>query len=543
MEQFRSEIARFSRDPIVRICAVINNLVFGLEPDLDVTAHALFALQIAGPRSQYLQTIRRLYPSRLILHRHQLLLVAKEALLNCPEQGKLPSPGDDLLRIFLMASDHTNYKTSNRTDSIAERSKDDDEVVRLIGEFFLSLQASRFNSYLPRLVRPLLILSHICEPSDPFDLSALFERATGLSLKQYFSLVFATGPAKATQHSVEAFAQNPDVLGVQKAWFVGSKITESQAQAFLRDVSLTPVEFADFASTLSKGPNDFTVFKERPMIQLGDRYYAIDLYFLAEKNEASLFWRINDSLGKVEREKFHSFWGYLFQRYVDWVMNQSVDGRRNQFVSTVHYQDEPNREVCDGLVICKDGVVLLEDKGGMFTAAAKYGGDVQKLKIEIEEKLVHPKGVAQLARAVINLFGPEARRVRGLDLSLVPKVVPLLIVRDEAGGAFMLNAYLNKRFQQMIQGYRFSAIVTPLFCISADDFERVSGYLKDKALTEILEGRYRPDKELRSSFGLVENRALRDWRTRVPPVIRQGLDELKHLSNEILFGDPNFGDS
>jgi len=81
--------------------------------------------------------------------------------------------------------------------------------------------------------------------------------------------------------------------------------------------------------------------------------------------------------------------------------------------------------------------------------------------------------------------------------------------------------------------------VTPLFCISVDHLEVVAEVLKQKAMTGILEARYRPDKELKSSFILVDNSALKGARHEVPAMLRTGLDELQALTSKTLFGLPS----
>jgi len=126
-----------------------------------------------------------------------------------------------------------------------------------------------------------------------------------------------------------------------------------------------------------------------------------------------------------------------------------INEKRNKFQASPHYEDEVNDQVCDGVINCRDGIVLLEYKGTTFTAEAKYGGDVDLLRDEVERKLVEPKGVKQLARAITNLYGPEARKILGSKFSLPPRVFPLLVVRDDIASAFMLNTYLNKRFNSM----------------------------------------------------------------------------------------------
>ena len=148
----------------------------------------------------------------------------------------------------------------------------------------------------------------------------------------------------------------------------------------------------------------------------------------------------------------------------------------------------------------------------MFTANAKYGGDLAALKEEIHKKLIGQeggdrKGVRQLAHGISNVF-QHGQCLRDIDLSSITKVYPLLITRDEIGSAFYLARYLNEAFREALDRGKTRATLAPVFCMSVDHLEAFAGALSKVALSEILHARYRQDRKLEMPFWLPNNEAL-----------------------------------
>jgi hypothetical protein len=132
------------------------------------------------------------------------------------------------------------------------------------------------------------------------------------------------------------------------------------------------------------------------------------------------------------------------------------------------------------------------------------------LKKEIEEKFIHTDerevGIGQLARRIEQAFNRKLpRRIEGLDLSGVGKVFPVLVTRDDIGAALVMNAYLAFRFRELFHRKAVSVTVTPPFSLSAQDVEMICGYLKEASFADLLEERYRNDRNLLSTFWAVDN--------------------------------------
>jgi hypothetical protein len=58
------------------------------------------------------------------------------------------------------------------------------------------------------------------------------------------------------------------------------------------------------------------------------------------------------------------------------------------FIPDPHVIDTPSEQLCDGLLIEGDALIVMEYKVSMFTTRAKYSGDHLRLRDEIAKKLV-----------------------------------------------------------------------------------------------------------------------------------------------------------
>ncbi len=369
----------------------------------------------------------------------------------------------------------------------------------------------------------------------PFDLRHLFAQATGFEVEDYFGLLFCT-LTKCLQFNLDNLLRNPEMFALDSGFLAATKFSREQIECFLSDVSASSDDYRAALQRLNRGLFDFTCFKDRPLLRQGSKVYPIDSHFLGARCESALYWKVYDGLSGKDKEKFQAFWGDLFQRYINWLLAQSVDGKLNNFVPAPKFLGA-NEEICDALVLCGNSAVLLEHKGGLFAASAKYDGAPEVLRSDIEKKFVGTqdkrKGVLQLVHSIETLFSGPGRGIADLDISRVSKVYPVLVIHDDIGGAWCLNAYLNARFKTLLKNRstRFAnstgskLIVTPLFCISADHLEVIAGRLRAKALSEILETRYRRENALNLLFLLVENPSLGEDAFRIPEFLRKEMGE------------------
>src|ERR1019366_2632492 len=87
MEEFRSSLSQFSRDPLVYLCSAINAILRcwqGGAPNVVAHAHLVRNFFQPGEAERLIQGSQSKQDPHFVFHRQQLLFVAKEAILHCP---------------------------------------------------------------------------------------------------------------------------------------------------------------------------------------------------------------------------------------------------------------------------------------------------------------------------------------------------------------------------------------------------------------------------------------------------------------------------
>jgi hypothetical protein len=534
-EEFQRELAKYRREDIVRFCIFSNNAIYGLGPDPSMTAHDE-VVRNACPHEMLPVAVAAKLRTRPLFERQHILFVAKRAFQICTADGAPLLQGWSLARLFLMANDQ------NIDHAVNQLRIEKKDTLSLLGNFIPVVEANRLFPFQFKFTRPLLILNKIFpayKDSPWYDLRKLFVEATGMAPEDYFGLIFAAFTA-CSRFKFEDILRSPDSLGITPDFIIAPKIPRSEVERFLNDISSDADEYQVALKTFDRGLFDFTVFKDKPMFRMGDRVYPIDLHFLGARCESALYWKCLERLSGKDKDDFRSFWGGLFQKYINWVLSQGVDGNRNKFMAGPTFE-KSMEEIADGVVVCGSSAVLMEYKGGLFAASAKYDGDLESLKTDLEKKFVRTsksrKGVLQLINSIEKIF-PAKRPVDGVDFSQVTKIYPVLVIHDDIGGAWMMNTYLNEifkalsggKFQHLRNANGSKVTVTPLFCITADHLEIISESLDEHRFVDILDARYRADKQLRMAFLTGGNSVMGDKALRIPQFFN---DEMRAFTDQL----------
>ena len=108
-----------------------------------------------------------------------------------------------------------------------------------------------------------------------------------------------------------------------------------------------------------------------------------DVIYAIEKLESGPYWRVN-FINKATGDKLRRFWDTIFETY----LNDLIKAFAEKFIADPRLADSPNEQLCDGILIEGDALVVMEYKACMFTAEAKYSGNHVMLRDEITKKLV-----------------------------------------------------------------------------------------------------------------------------------------------------------
>ena len=467
-------------------------------------------------RGDWYKLAMRMEEAELVFHRRQLLLLMKLAVEHCPEIGQ------DLMRarrgifgtMLLMASDQLHYGLYPFPG--ADEGDEYEKISRVTAELLPVNEYSGFRIE-SKLTRAHMLMTRYAQAlrahPDFIDIPAEFEKLTGISFTDYEALTFGLMTRTTVMVTLEALRANAWIAGVRPENFYTTAIPQATIHAFLKEFSGTPTGLlADIqkarADGRDYGANDFTVFRKKPLIELAYGYLPADVIFAIEKFESGPYWKIND-INAATGNKLRRFWGAVFENYVNDLFNAGIaESSGLAFMPDPRLIDRPSEQLCDGLLVEGDALVLMEYKSSMFTARAKYSGDHVRLRDEISKKLVRDsaerkkKGVEQLATAIETLFADSKKQVvKGLDVSSIKRVYPLLITLDDVGSSLLISKMLNFSFDAVFKrGTVTGADVKPLLCTDIESIEVVIPYFSMKPLSGILQEWLDNDPQLLQSL-------------------------------------------
>jgi hypothetical protein len=328
-----------------------------------------------------------------------------------------------------------------------------------------------------------------------FDLEAEFQKLFPFPIITYAEFIasFATHAVLERQNQTR---DKPIDATLRKGWFKKTNIPEGTIRQMFETVSFSLDNMPNLKDTLGYG--DFEFLKDRPYFLFNGEMHMLDYEFALGKLESAVIWRVLRNLPDNKKDPWLSYWGLIFEEYVTWMFETYAHPALHNLHPNPRYLNSTD-QICDQIVICGHTAVLIEAKLATCTAADRYSGDYEKVKDYLEVKLVKDKGVKQLLSAV------ERLGASGVDvpdyLKGINKIIPVIITRDDFGGCWGVNAYLNKRFKdQLNKKSHRRIVVTPLVSTNISCLERMMWVLQEKALADVMEERIKTDRTLRQPF-------------------------------------------
>jgi hypothetical protein len=487
LEEFRTRLKALPKLRLVMTCGVLNALLRPKDGEpVDISAHdGIVSAFLPKKLADILRNHAKGILPRVVFSRQGLLFVAKEAFLHASEDETLPLENATLGEIFLMANDFMHFENLGASKETL------DQFVKATIHM-IPVQEAGSDRVRHKMLRSFQMtsatsLNRFRNEAFFFDIPKLFEESVGIPLSVFYALAVGALSRFAIFNPID-FVKQPQSYVLNGGWFASTKISPDNITNFLKYVSEEATEFKSHL-TPSGGPSDFTAFRSKPLLKIADGLHLIDLWFLAEKYESGPFWSIFSSLSAEDKPRFFSFWGLLFETYMSNILTSACDGKKNVLHVAPKFSSS-GEEVCDAIVICGKNAIFIEMKGGTFTAKSKYGGSVAVLRKELEAKLIRSEdreqAVHQLARNIFRAFGRHKEDIEGLNVQRISTIYPLVITRDDIGAMVGVNAFLDYCFREVVRRDELSVAVAPLICMSSENAEAVSAYLKETPLAAIL---------------------------------------------------------
>ena len=502
MDELITAISRYERISLLWVCAeIVARLQLWARPALQNRANYLDYLWNLFHPLLSLRLLRGTLstsPVRLVFHRRQIGLVAKLALKH--GEGKLDARlhRQHLGVLFLMANDNLHHDLL--LTSPAHDTDQRDTYLRMVTEMLAVYEGSS-PEVATMLTRGHLMLTRyspeLADAADYVDVAGLFQVKTGLSVPELEALIFATH-SRFSQELSRNLVHQPGLLPLKREDFLTTAVPIDKVNAFLNFVSVAPDVLAAEIAQTDNGANDATAFRKYAMVAFAephsspgnvDRYLMIDNMSFLERALSGPYWTANET----QSQNLRTFWGAVFEKYVNELLSRACAGTKAQYIPDPRPDDNPNIQICDGLLVTEDSVVLIESKANMFRADSKYRGDRARLLQEVEKKWVHnekgsKKGVEQLSAAVRLLFddGNPETIFRAVEWSKVKNVYLCLVTLDTLGGTIGMSALLNTFLPDTLDLSRYpNGFISLLRCLDIASLERATAYFDTLTLPEI----------------------------------------------------------
>ena len=441
LEELVSEIRQFSLSSLLWTCAVVvtgAQLCDRSDPPLDVYARLLNLFFPRTLATRFQIGFWSKDPRREVFHRRQILLIAKLGILHCEPNGiDLRRSGERFGSILLKANDQFHHGLLPRPD---ENLPEKERFSRIIAELIAVTEYGKPN-IAHQLGRNQLLLNQYVNrqsaDADFVDVAREFEEYAGITTEENTAMLFGLH-ARFGRNLAETIKTDPGALPFSIQTFSQTPISIAKRSRFIDTVSGTPALMRRELLRRDYGPNDFTIFRKFPAVEqwfnphlksfwIG--HLLLDNHMLMEKQIAGPYW----CAFRRHEERFTRFWGRVFESYISDLLANACADTPARFIPDVRNPDNPNEQICDGLVVDGTELVVIETKAALFRANAKYSGDHRLLADEIDSKLVREretgqkKAAVQLADAAAKLLDPDTLPRLGIDLHGLSRIYPLVV--------------------------------------------------------------------------------------------------------------------
>jgi hypothetical protein len=424
-EDLRAILARYKRNEVIGFLGKLNCLLGTWKNEPDKNLDERLANYILSKHRDRLQRLRQGPTVRIVFSRLTLLYLIKQACFACPDDGpNLVSDAgkNDIGTCCLMANDLV----------LTLASSSDDSTVKRLASLLPFSDYMPMDHYPMEIARTEMILGDILpslkERSDYLDLSRLFEDHFSFAAGTFCQLIFACA-SKSLQVTPEKLQSAPDALIIRDTFFHKSAIPARTVEKFFAKVTITETQFAKLVNEAATRPgDDLTVIQNFPLIEIVPHsYLCLDPGFLIEKAGRGFYWTLFSQLSDSIRDRLSSFWGAIFESYVNSVIQRSYTGQGN-FIADPRF---PNNDGSfDACIQEGRDLIVFEHKSSVIRADAKYGGDVNKLERALRMKFIDgdgkgKKGVSQLSSSLERFLDGEA--LGDLSCAEISRVYPVMV--------------------------------------------------------------------------------------------------------------------
>jgi len=494
-------------------------------------------------RDRILSLLKREGDIYFLFHRHQLLFLLKNIFLYSRRlpgiNFKIPAVVERFGKCSLLANDFLGL-LGIRDEDLKNSGKEEKREVlwkELLPTYEISIPSSlMFDIGRIRLFFKK-ILPKLYEDKTYIDIDKKFQEYSGFCLDDFVFIIFAILALYMTRR--DEIISNPQAIFIDVENF--TRHSNISSENIIKLLNLISIPMEQYKNEILKSKDvdlnyGFVPFKKYPLARIYEgKYLCLDFNFLLDKISNGIFWLINNNLPNSEREKFHAFWGKIFESYLIYFFEETKLLKKDKFIPKPLFDNSEN-EVADGILNFGEDLVLFEYKFTILTQEAKYSSFknelIDEIKIKFEKnKKGEWKGYGQLANNINKLFSKDnSFTCKHINKEKIKRVYPVLITYEHIFNTPFTNHFLNKYFQNLID---FPSInehieIKSLVVFTVEDFEAAQPFLND--FSRLIQERLDLDEELDFSFSDFLKQRYQENKSLLPELI---LNEYHKYVDEI----------
>ena len=532
--EVRESICRFARKPTFLLLARNNALLSFYQRGRDdrflLVQQFLFdGLLDEQTRIAVAKTLPRGgSPERLVFHRKQMLLLMKFVLLYSSDSGSL-DPSSDLLaryelgKLCLMVNDL--LVTPDQEAALTSADGGKEEWERVHNELYSQLIPGAELASVPDVYSALarsdeyLAIFERESRKVPFsgglNLLERFQELKQFDLRRYLKLMLGAHSVYA-EHAEDprSFIVAPRHFNLAKdTLFSKMKVSEAEVGAFFDSAAITIIDLAaEIEPPSEEGDirfiHDVIPLRKHPLVYIRDEMDVaslLDFHFLGDKICQGLYHTVLKGLlgEEPDHNNFLTYWGDVFEIYVNDRLRETFPSKtRKLFCSPMFDFNKKGFQAFDSALALGSDLVVFEEKGKYLAVPAKYGGDRDQLRNELDARF--GKAVRQLARNLEMVFHRDAAKrktfseynsdqeaINTFDLARinrVRRVYPVLVVQDFSLEFGFANWNLRDALSEEIGRADLApGLVKPLTVMTVEDLEYTLPYVRQVPLQNILD--------------------------------------------------------
>ena len=475
VDQLTAILSKYQRSEVLFLLAKLNCLLgtWQNKPNYDVDTKLT---EIFLPFYSYQIEKKRRDSQRIVFSRATLLYLMKLACIVCADTGEKPytrKANAELGLASLMANDLLLPFVPSPSDGTIERLASLLPFSDYVPHDHYAAEIGRSRKMFDEVSQ----LASLKTRTGFIDVNALFSSLLGISHSRFSQLVFGCS-TKFLNVKIEDLP-NPEAMIVRASYFQKSAIPTEVTNQFFNKLAIAIQDLAEKAKSSQRPISDFTLFQAFPLVQIANGMYTcLDPGFLIEKAGRGLFWTLCSEMPQVQRNSLLSFWGAIFETYVNSILEQNYKAQG----SLIREPRFPNGDQAfDACVLEGSSLIALEHKSSILRADCKYSGDVTKLKADLTLKFIEgddegAKGLAQLRKSTLRFLRGES--FAGVSCKDVRAIYPVLVCLDDSVTIPYMGTYFNEQFRIGFPRHDFTQTITPVFTLAISDVENLLPYLQ-----------------------------------------------------------------